>query len=142
MMSASGLFEDFAQTRLVLAEQADQKPAALFGWLLFGSDLMHMESCCLLTELSVRLAQETVSIWPMYWNPWAGTMKKLWPNRVKLLNFSIFTSLLHFKEQPQLEQLGLNCRGECFRELCWLSQMSLWNPAPVSSAQTQHLIVP
>lgn len=69
-------------------------------------------------------------------------MQKLWPNRVKLLNFSFFTSLLHFKEQPQLEQLGLNCRGECFHELRWLSQMSWWNLATVSSAQTHHLIVP
>lgn len=49
----------------------------------------------------------------------------------------LFSLLLHFKEQPQLEQLGLNCRGECFRELCWLSQISVWNLATVSNAQTQ-----
>lgn len=104
--------------------------------------LTHMESCGLATELPIRLAQEALSIWPVYQNPWAGTLQKLWPNRVKLLNFSFFTSLLHIKEQPQLEQLGLNCRGKCFHELCWLSQMSLWNLATVSNAQTCHLIVP
>lgn len=62
-----------------------------------------------------RLAGEALSSWLMWQNPRAGTPERLWPTRVNLLNSSFSTSLLHFKEQPQLEQLGLDGRGECFR---------------------------
>lgn len=131
---------NFAKSRFSAGRTGWPAPCASTG--LFPFSLMRVESCCLLGGAPHKIGSEALSIWPMRQNPWAGTVPKLWPNRVKLLNFSFFASLLHFEEQPQLEQLGLNCRGECFHELHWLSQMS-WGIWPLSAVpKHSHLIVP
>lgn len=131
LMSVLGASEGSSQSRLRIGKT---RPDGLSGWLHFGVAVMHTVVLPFDGVLH-KPGSGALSIWLKQRNLWAGTPQKLWPNRVKLLNSSVFTSLLHFKEQSQLEQLGLNCRAECFRELRWLPQMIMWNLALVSRAQ-------